>query len=60
MKVVIHELFHAFAHYLYLGSADLSVKQAEEIYAEYMEDALPIYAQLSTELHAALKKRYSL
>lgn len=51
IKVVRHELVHAYFSTLYVESADLTIEQYEEILAEFLEDYLPV-------IHAHSKKLF--
>ena len=55
LRTVIHELFHAYSHYLYLQSSSVPHEDAEEIYAEFMEENLFRFARKAKEIYRALK-----
>jgi hypothetical protein len=55
LKLVIHELFHAYSKYLFLASADLNVGQVEEIYAEFWEVNLFKFTRMAREIYRGLK-----
>lgn len=55
LKVVRHELFHAYCDGLYINSANLSVTQYEEIIAEFLEDYLPKMHYQATRIYKLIR-----
>lgn len=56
-KVTIgHELYHMFVRYFYIGSADLTVDQFEEINAEFLGDDVDKFIEIRNELYQKFKE----
>lgn len=56
LVVVLHELFHAYASYLCMESANLDVLQAEEIFAELFGSQGPNMYKQGLRIFSTLKK----
>jgi hypothetical protein len=56
IRVVRHELGHAYYDSLCVGSANLTVDQSEEIWCDILAERGPEIMRLAKKLHAELKK----
>jgi hypothetical protein len=57
MKVVIHELYHAYCRYLYLDSSNTNKEDLEEILAEFWSETLLKFTNLARAIHTGLKTK---
>ena len=55
-NIITHELFHIYVYYLYLDSADVTLRQFEEILAEFFEETLDKFIKKRNSLYNRFKK----